>query len=368
MKAVLTGGGSEMLRLWMRRVPIVALAAALAGGPVGSAEAGQGAPEQIKFQMDWVIGGKHALFYPALEKGYYREQGLEVELLRGTGSRETVLAVDRGLVDFGFADAGTQTLEVARGAKVKVIGMVFDEQPLMFIVLKESGIKTPKDFVGKRYGTAMASMSGALFPGFMRLNQIDPSQVKTINVEIASTIPALFAGQIDITSGYSNSGLPIAWFQAGKEGKEVVSIPAGDYGLDIYSNGIIVHPQTLEKRPDTVRRFMLATYRGLKYSAEHPQEALEMVFAKHPEIRNKEIAKAQFREALRNFLTPAARKNGLGWMDPAKWKLTRDVIFEGYKVDKQIPLEEFYSPAFLPEVKLDQFPKEFLEQKVFGRY
>ena len=357
-----------MKRMWARMAWTVALGVALALNLSGLASAGQAAPEKIKFQMDWVIGGKHALFYPAVEKGYYREQGLDVELLRGTGSRETVLSVDRGLVDFGFADAGTQTLEVARGAKARVIGMVFDEQPLMFIVLKESGIKTPKDFVGKRYGTAIASMSGALFPGFMRLNQIDPAQVKMMNVEIASTIPALFAGQIDITSGYSNSGLPIAWFQGVKEGKEVVSIPAGDFGLDIYSNGIIVHPQTLEKRPEMVRRFMQATYRGLKYAAEHPQEVLDTLMARHPEIRNKDIARAQFREALRNFLTPAAQKNGLGWMDPAKWKLTRDVIFEGYKVDKTVPLEEFYTGAFLPVVKLDRFPKEFLEEKVFGRY
>jgi NitT/TauT family transport system substrate-binding protein len=346
----------------------VALGFVLAAALPQAAPAGQAAPEKITFLMDWVMGGKHALFYPALEKGYYREQGLDVEIQRGTGSRETAVAVDRGLVDFGFADAGTVTLEVARGAKVKVLGMVFDEQPLMFIALKESGIKSPKDFVGKRYGTAIASMSGALFPGFMRLNHIDPAQVKMINVEIASTIPALFAGQIDITSGYSNSGLPIAWFTAAKEGKEVVSIPAGDYGLDIYSNGIIAHPQTLEKRPDTVRRFMLATYRGLKYAAENPEEALQILLNRHPEIRNKDIARAQFREALRNFLTPAARKNGLGWMDPAKWKLTRDVIFEGYRVDKSMAIEEFYAGAFLPVIPLDRFPKEFLEQKVFGRY
>lgn len=357
-----------MLRAWTRIAGGLTLGLALAAALPHGVAAGQAAPEKITFLMDWVIGGKHALFYPALEKGYYREQGLDVEIQRGTGSRETAVAVDRGLVDFGFADAGVVTLEVARGAKLRALGMVFDEQPLMFIALRESGIKTPKDFVGKRYGTAIASMSGALFPGFMRLNGIDPAQVKMINVEIASTIPALFAGQIDVTSGYSNSGLPIAWFSAVKEGKDVVSIPAGDYGLDIYSNGIIAPPQTLEKRPDTVRRFMLATYRGLKYAAENPEEALQILLAHHPEIRNRDIARAQFREALRNFLTPAARKHGLGWMDPAKWKLTRDIIFEGYKVDKTIPVEELYTGAFLPVVMLDRFPREFLDQKVFGKY
>lgn len=357
-----------MRGMFAKLAATVPLGVALAFSVPGGVLAGQPAPEKVTFLMDWVIGGKHALFYPALEKGYYREQGLDVEIQRGTGSQETAAAVDRGLADFGFADAGVVTLEVARGARLKVLGIVFDEQPLMFITLKDSGIKTPRDFVGKRYGTALASMSGALFPAFMRLNKLDPAQVKMINVEIASTIPALFAGQIDFTAGYSNSGLPIAWFSAVKEGKEVVSIPAGDYGLDIYSNGIIVTQRTIETRQDTIRRFMLATYLGLKYAAEHPQEALDMVFARHPEIRNKEIARAQFREALRNFLTPAARKNGLGWMDAAKWKLTRDVIFEGYKVDKSLLADDLYSMAFLPQVRLDRFPKEFLEEKVFGRY
>ena len=204
------------------------------------------------------------------------------------------------------------------------------------MALERSGIKTPKDFIGKKYGTPLQSMSGALFPGFMRLNGLDPKKVDMINVEIASTIPALFSGQIDLASGYSNSGTVIAWATAAKENRPVVTIPAGKYGLDIYSNGIIASDATVKKDPELVKKFMRATYRGLKYAVEHPKEALDMLYAAHPEIRSKPIASAQYREALKDFLTPAGLKHGLGWMDAGKWKRTRDIIFEAYKVKSDI--------------------------------
>ncbi|MGD0026129.1 MAG: ABC transporter substrate-binding protein [Xanthobacteraceae bacterium] len=326
------------------------------------------APRKIVFLMDWIIGGKHAMFYPAIEKGYYQEEGLDVELRRGTGSDETVQAIDQGNADFGFADAGVLALKVAQGAKVKYLGVVFDNQPLQFLALKQSGIEAPKDFVGKTYGTALASMSGALFPGFLRLNNIDPAKVKMINVEIASTIPALFSQQIDVTAGYSNSGTAIAWATAAKEGRDVVTIPAGQYGLDIYSNGIIVSDRLLDSDPEMVTKFMRATYRGLKYAVEHPSESLDMVFKLHPEIRTKDIATAQFREALKDFLTADAVENGLGHMNASKWQRTRDIIFEAYKVTEGIKAEELYTSKFLPVVKVEHTPKEFLETKVFGKY
>jgi NitT/TauT family transport system substrate-binding protein len=348
--------------------PALVLAIACAVPFATGAKAAGEPARKVVFLMDWIIGGKHAMFYPAIEKGYYQQEGLEVTLLRGTGSDETVQAVDQGNADFGYADAGTMTLKVAQGAKVKSLGMIFDNQPLQFLALKQSGIETPKDFVGKTYGTALASMSGALFPGFLRLNNIDAAKVKMVNVEIASTIPALFARQIDVTSAYSNSGTAIAWSTAAKEGRDVVTIPAGKFGLDIYSNGIIINERLLASDPELATKFVRATYRGLKYAVENPEEALDMLFKAHPEIRAKDIARAQFREALKDFLTEDALQNGLGHMDPSKWQRTRDVIFEGYKVTKDIKAEELYSSKFLPVVKADRLPKEFLEAKVFGKY
>jgi NitT/TauT family transport system substrate-binding protein len=343
------------------------LATAMVAGSFASTANAEGLTK-VTFMMDWVIGGKHAMFYPALVKGYYKEEGLDVTLVRGHGSSGTVQAIDQGHAQFGFADAGVLTLKAAQGAHVKYLGAIFDNQPLQFLALESTGIKTPKDFIGKKYGTPLQSMSGALFPGFMRLNGLDPKKVDMINVEIASTIPALFSGQIDLASGYSNSGTVIAWATAAKENRPVVTIPAGKYGLDIYSNGIIASDATVKNNPELVKKFMRATYRGLKYGVEHPQEALDMLYAAHPEIRSKPIASAQYREALKDFLTPEGLKHGLGWMDPGKWKRTRDIIFEAYKIKSDLKAEDIYTPDFLPVVKVDNVPKKFLETKVFGRY
>src|SRR4051795_8461507 len=110
------------------------LTAALAAGIAGSAHAQQ--LEKFTFSLNWFPVGDHAAYWVALDKGYYKERGLDVTLENSKGSGDTIAKVDTGRADAGLADAAVLIASKARGTTVKTIGMVFDKTPLAIISLK----------------------------------------------------------------------------------------------------------------------------------------------------------------------------------------------------------------------------------------
>ena len=122
------------------------------------------APEKVVFALNWFAVGDHAAYWVALEKGYYKARGLEVELQNSKGSGDSIAKVDTGRADIGLADAVVVIPRVARGAKVKVVGAVFDLTPLNIWTRKDTGIVKPKDLEGKTARRPPATPSASCSP------------------------------------------------------------------------------------------------------------------------------------------------------------------------------------------------------------
>jgi len=110
------------------------------------------AAEKVTLKLNWVPGGDHCFYYVAKEKGFYREKGLEVNIERGQGSGDTLKRVELNTVDVGLADTGTLVVARSKGAKVKVIGMIYSKSPNGIKTWKGSGITKPKDLEGHKVG------------------------------------------------------------------------------------------------------------------------------------------------------------------------------------------------------------------------
>jgi NitT/TauT family transport system substrate-binding protein len=106
----------------------------------------------VKFALSWVPTGRDAGFHAALDRGYYKEEGLAVEILKGSGSGDTVRRVAGGSEEFGFADTATPVISRSRGTPVKVVAMIHDKSMDAVYFLKSSGIAKPKDLEGKKIG------------------------------------------------------------------------------------------------------------------------------------------------------------------------------------------------------------------------
>ncbi len=110
------------------------------------------AVDKVTLNLNWFYVGDHSPYFVAADKGWYKEEGLEVNIVPGKGSGDVVKKVDVGSVEFGIVDTGVLIVARAQGAKVKIVSMLFDKSPYCMWMWKDSGINSPKDLVGKKIG------------------------------------------------------------------------------------------------------------------------------------------------------------------------------------------------------------------------
>ena len=161
----------------MRRVSLsIALLVAVVLVALGlGAPSAQPAPQKVVFALNWFPVGDHAAYWVALEKGYYRQRGLDVDMQNSKGSGDSIAKVDTGRADVGLADSAVVIASSARGTKVKVVGMVFDKSPLNVWSRKDAPITKPKDLEGKTVAAPPGDGQRQMVPAFARLNGIDPA-------------------------------------------------------------------------------------------------------------------------------------------------------------------------------------------------
>lgn len=310
------------------------------------------APEKIKFLLDFTPYGKHAMFYASLDKGFWKDAGFDVTILKGEGSATTVANYAAGAVDFAFADTASLILGRSKGAKVKVVGMIHDKSLYAIETLEETGIKAPKDLEGKKIGGSIGDAARTVFPAFAKINHIDESKVQWVTMTPPARAPSLMTGQIDATVAFATEG-PTFDVKAREVGKRWKQILFADYGLDLYSNGLLARDDLIAQQPEKVKRFVEATMKGVAWSVENPEEAVT-IFLKHNPAVDPDQAKAHFRIAIKHLMTDTAKREGIGYMDPAKMRRTVDTITQYFPDAKGVSVEDVSTNRFLPKL----FPKE----------
>ena len=251
----------------------------LAASGAGDLAAQAPPPQKVVFALNWFPVGDHAAYWVALEKGYYRQRGLDVDLQNSKGSGDSIAKVDSGRADVGLADSAVVIAASARGAKVKVVGMVFDKSPLNVWSRKEAPITKPKDLEGKSVAAPPGDGQRQMFPAFARLNNIDQTKVTWVNVEPAAKVPALAEKRVDAVADYT-TGLPFYEKAVGKG--NAIMLPWADHGFDMYSMSIIASEKTMKERAPMLRAFLEASYLGWRDVMSDPKSALGGISAARP--------------------------------------------------------------------------------------
>src|SRR5918993_1519469 len=142
-----------------------------------------GALESATLQLNWFPSGDHLALHLAKKRGYYKDEGIELKIVRGFGSADTAQKIELKQAEFGISDTPTVLIARSKGADIKVIGMVFDKGPSNVFVWADSGLKTPKDLVGKSIAAPPGDSHRLLWPSFAKINGIDPDSVTLVNVK-----------------------------------------------------------------------------------------------------------------------------------------------------------------------------------------
>ena len=330
-----------------RVISIVALiAAALAAGP--SAPPAAQPMQKVTFSLNWFAVGDHAAYWVALDKGYYKAKGLDVELQNSKGSGDSIAKVDTGRADVGLADSAVVIASVGRGTKVKVVGMVFDKTPLNIWSRKEAPITKPKQLEGKTIGAPPGDGQRQVFPAFARLHGIDQSKVTWVNIEPAAKVAAIAEKRGDAVADYT-TGLP--FYEKAMGRGNAVMMPWADHGFDMYSMSIMASEKTMKTNPAMLRAFLEASYMGWRDVMENPKSALEIFKKRVPEI-DLSIIEPNMMMGLELMKTERYAKHGIGWMEEKKMCASVDLVNTYMGVPKKVDCKDVYTNEFLTKIEL----------------
>ncbi len=326
----------------MTRTLSLALAALLATSGAASAQ------EKFTFALNWFAVGDHAAYWVALDKGYYKAEGLDVTLENSKGSGDSIAKVDTGRADAGLADAAVVIASGGRGTTVKTVGMVFDKTPLNVFSLKEKPLAKPKDLEGKTLAAPPGDSQRQMFPAFAKVNGIDPAKVSWVNIEPAAKIAAVAEKRVDGVGDYS-TGLPLYEKAAGKG--NVVMMPWADFGFDMYSMSIIASAKTMKDKPKALKDFLEASYMGWRDVMADPKAAMEILKKRVPEV-DVEVMTPNMLIGLGLMKTDRYAKNGIGWIDEKKMCDSVDLVNTYMGLPKKVECKNVFSTEFFTKVAM----------------
>ncbi len=297
--------------------------------------------EKVTVVLDWTPNTNHTGVYVAQQLGYYKEEGLEVEITQpGEGGVSQLIAAEQG--DFGFSYQEEMTIARTMGLPVKAIASVIQHNTSGFASPEGEGILTPADFEGKSYGGWGSPAEEAMLRALMQQVDADFDTVEMINIGAADFFTSV---QKDVDFSW------IYWGWNGVE-SEIRGLPLNfvqlrDYheALDFYSPILIASEQMITDKPELVKKFMKATAKGYEYCIQHPQGAGEILVEAVPELNKELVIKSQEYLA-KEYQSDADRWGEMSlerWERYAEWMYSQDLI------EKPLAAQNSFTNEFLPE-------------------
>jgi NitT/TauT family transport system substrate-binding protein len=301
----------------------------------------------VKFILDFISLGRHAPWYVALGKGYFKEEGLNVSIMPSKGTADAIRSVVSGIADIGFIDIPSLVASGSAGGAVKIVAVNYQKPPYCVFTLDPgANVTEPKQLANLEFGSSTSSFLPRIVQAFMEMNGVDSKTLKVVNIDGAARVPMLAARKIPSIDQFIMSEPAIRRAVTDAKPK---CLFLGDFGLDIYSNSIGTTEEYLTKNPDVVKKFVRAALRGWQYALAHPQEAaqiqLQYVKALNPDIIVEEL------EILKRVaITPDVEKNGFGTTSMDKMKRTVDFMNKNVEIaGDKLTAEQIYRPGFLPD-------------------
>jgi NitT/TauT family transport system substrate-binding protein len=328
---------------------LLATAAAVAAF-IAPATAQTTALEKFSFRLNWTIYGEHAPFFVAQDKGFYMEEGLDVEIAEGSGSTTVAQLVANLTNPVAYVDAATMMRGIGAGMPIKAVGVTLQQSPMAFIYRADAARPTKvEEIKGSRIAITAGDASLAIFTAFMGKLGMKLEDVQLITVaNPQSKEQAVLNKQADALLGYFMDQGPRMQLQTGvKMGWTRLYDMAG---VSTLSSAIIVNNTWLgeTKNEAALRRFLRASQRGWQYTFDHRDEAAD-IFLKHAPAFNKEIALLEINGTMTIVHTKNTEGKPLGWSSADDWKDTQNLLEQFAKLKPQADLNVYYTNSFLSE-------------------
>ena len=294
--------------------------------------------EKITLQLKWSHQFQFAGYYAAIEKGYYRDAGLEVDLKEGKPGVNIAEEVVSGRADFGVDMPGL-LLERQKGLPIVILATIFQHSPEILIARKDSGIESPQDLIGRR---VELRPRGSIETQAMLLNE--GISLKDIDViDHSWGIDALINKRVDASAGYITDRP----FLLDKKGIPYTIIRPITYGINFYGDCLFTSEREITEHPERVKAFREASLLGWAYAMENPDEIIDIILDKYNPGLSREFLQFEA-EATRKLMLPEFIE--IGHMNPGRWRHIADTYVRLGMLRPGYSLEGFiYDPYPAPD-------------------
>ena len=321
------------------------LGAAIPGIPPASAQ--EKKLTNVTFSLDFIVLGRHAPFYVAIDKGFYKDEGLNVTIVPAKGTAQGIQNVESGIAQIGFTDVASLVVARAEGSTVRVVSVIYQKAPFCFFSLNPgANVTTLKDFEGLKVGSNSGSYITSIARAMMRKNGLDPNKLSMESIEPSARIAMLATRKIPAIDFFIIT--KPAMERAVTDAK-VVTFLFADHGLDLYSNGIGATEKYLKENPEVVKGFVRATLRAYQYSFAHKQEAADII-QKYAKALKNDITVEELAIVEDLAVTPDVKKNGIGSFTTERMNSSVEWMAEngGFPKEKAPKPADVYMTGFLP--------------------
>lgn len=296
--------------------------------------------EKVSLRLSWITQSEFAGFYVALDKGFYKDEGIDCTIHPGGMDFNPIKLVASGSDNFGIF--GADAIIIARSKEIPLVGLaaLFQKNVLCFFSLKKSGITKPEDFVGKKVGVKYGTTLEVVYRAMLAKLGIDAKKIEEVPVQF--DMSPLFGGRVDVWPGIVTNEPVIAE----EKGYEVNVIYPADYGIPFYTNVIFTTEKLIEENPRLVERFLRASLKGWEHALKDPEQGIKTVMKFNEKLSYDHEIK------MLNASIPFMKLEGkeLGWMESEKWKAIYHLLRDQKMVKKPVETDEVYNVVFLNRI------------------
>jgi len=306
---------------------------------------GASAADKIKLTMNWRADSAHLGFALAQKNGYYTDENLDVVLEEGRGSSVAAQLVATGRSELGYADAGAVLNVASKGAPIKIISTIWKAGQFGVVYLDSSGIKEPKDLVGKKLAVAPGTALVPLVPVFLKANGIAESDVEIVSVAQNANLGLLTSKGVDaVAETPENVVVPLA-----AQGIKASNMYFYDRGVPLVSLSLIARQDKISANPELYKRFIKATLKGWQEAIKNPEAAVNALKEVFPEAEKSK--EALMKSSVYSFASvcPGGPGDKIGVTESDSWQDTYTVMTTAMAFPKTKPVTDYYTLELLPK-------------------
>ncbi|NVO13307.1 MAG: ABC transporter substrate-binding protein [Rhodoplanes sp.] len=308
----------------------------------GTPAAAQTASDKITIRFTWKLKGEYAPLFVALDKGYYKAEGLNVELAEGSGALTVIKMVGIGQEQFAYGPAVNAVQAVSQDLPVKLVALYQTSTPMGVISFPEVALKTPKDLEGKTLAISVGETFSDMVRPFLKINGVDIDKVTRVQMDNSARAAQFLARRIDAMAVFLTNDLPKMEHVTGVKFNV---LDVGAFGLKVPGAALIANAAWAEQNPELVRKVLRATAKGYADAIADPAGAAQ-IFQKYLTLKEDPgVLERQVRATMASTNAPAGKP--IGWQDEATWTACLDLLAETGNLKVRKEPGAYYTNAYL---------------------